>query len=239
MNIKQIALLYLLCSAFITTATAQKYKFEIGTEGGLVYTKYKIKDPQKNLQNVPCQSGIGGINFRINTQKQKWFYEIAFLAMEYTDGLKLKQQNSWFTSNSDAVIMFSLRAGYNFKLDKNFSIIPLIGLAPVIKTLNQDGGEGYYEEGNSSFNSLYHYTRIEIDKNIFMLLQGGIGIEYRFAKKLKFSAAFNYYQGFTNNAIYDINYQINTDPVQTANMYGKGTFVNYQAGLKFLFCRQK
>jgi hypothetical protein len=228
---KKLALLSLpLLLAFTLTA---QHRFEIGIEGGPIYCYYKISESQNNLENVPCVSGLGGINFRYNTKK-KIFLEAAVLLSEYTDGIKLKQQSGYLTGNHDEVLFIPLRVGYPVKIAKNISLVPSIGLTTAVKTLSQDGSSSYYDEINSNGIISYQYTFRNLGKDIFFLLNGNASIEWTFSRHFKALAGVNYYHGLSEHSIADIKYQVNSQPQQSGLLISKGSFLGYIFGVKYL-----
>lgn len=229
---KKTALLSIMLLLVSYLVTAQG-KYEIGVEGGITMDKYKIKDANNNLGNVPCVSGIGGINFRINNRKN-FFYEMALLKKEYTDGLKMKQEDGYTVTNSDEVILLPLRLGYYFPLSKHFTIVPAIGIVPAYKTLDQQGVSSSQYTPNTVWSTGYTYTTRAMRSDFYSLAQGGLSLECKCFKRIKLSFATNYYQGLSKIAIYDIKYKIDNGPIQQAWMYGKGSFINYNFGIKYL-----
>ncbi len=225
-------MVFLLMSNFLTA----QHKYEIGFEGGIALDKYKIIDGAENLKNVPCVSGLGGITVRIN-HMEKVFFEISLLKKEYTEGLKLEQESGYSTTSADEAILMAFRLGYPFKISNHFTIAPIIGIVPGYKSLNQLGFSSSEYEANTVWPTGYNYwTRAS--KDVFALVQGGLVFEFKCFKLLKISFATNYYQGLSNMAIYDIEYKTNNSPIQTALMYGKGSFMNYNFGIRYLLNKQ-
>jgi hypothetical protein len=221
-------------SILVSSSLFAQHKYEIGIEGGLTFIKYKIKDAGGNMRTGPCVSALPGINVRMNT-KNKFFGEVAVAMMEYTDGMKLKQQEVWGVSNSDEILMVPFRFGYSLKLFDKLSLAPVIGISGAIKTTNYDGTSATYEPWYRNPPTYWIYHRRDLQKNIFFLAQGGLALEYQLLKHWKTTLGFNYYQGLTDHAIYDIEYAIKSGPKQYATMYGKGSFTNLQLGIKYLF----
>lgn len=208
-------------------------KFEIGIEGGLSNYYYSIEEQQNNLKSTPNISGFGGINFRVNSKK-KYFGEIAVILTEYTDGVKLKQQLGYVTSNHDEVLLIPIRLGRPFFISKTLSFVPGIGVAPAFKTLSQDGSGTIYSESNGNSNSMYHYTFRNNGKDFFLLINANAIVEWTIKNKMKALAGVNYYKGFTEISVADITYQINNEPSQAGLLIGKGTFIGYSIGLKYI-----
>lgn len=189
---------------------------------------YQINDAGNNLQNVPCVSGFGGVNFRLNS-KRKHFLELAILMKENTIGLKLKQHAGTLTTNHDQLLLIPLRFGYPFNLSKKISFVINAGTTAVYKTFTSEGG-AVVAEGNNQ----YENKARALDKDFYFLINGGGAMEWKFWKKLKFSAGVNYFQGLTKTSIGDITYQVNAQPVQKAEIIGRGTFLGYTFGLRYL-----
>lgn len=218
---------------FVCYNVNAQQRFEIGVEGGPSKYYYEIQETQNNLEKVPANNGFGGVNFRYNSRKE-FFLEMGFLLTEYTVGLKLKQHSGYLTGNHDEVLFIPLRFGYPLPITKNISFVPSIGFTTAIKTLNQDGGFTSYEEGNSNGNNRYEYKFREIGKDLFFLVNGNASIEWKFARRLKAATGLSYYQGVSKISVADIRYKLTNESEQTGLLIGKGTFLGYTFGLKYL-----
>jgi len=207
-------------------------KFEIGIEGGVSQYFYSIVETQNNLKNTPNISGFGGVNFRLNSNK-KFFGEVGFILTEYTEGIKLRQELGYITSNHDGVLIIPFRFGRPFLIAKCLSFVPSVGMALAIKTSSQDGSSSSYRESVGNTSLMYDYTFRRNGKDLFFLMNGNAMFEWEFKNKMKVLAGVNYYQGFTKVSVADISYKINNEPMQAGLLIGKGTFIGYSIGLKY------
>lgn len=226
----------LLCAVIlslsISTLFAQ-YRFEIGVEGGPINCYYQIKEPLKNLKNVPCVSGFGGATIRF-TRSKEYFFETGVLFSEYTVGLKLKQQTGIVTGNHDAVMFIPFRIGHIFDLSKRFSIVPSAGITTTIKTMSQDGSYTTYTEGTPGGLSSYEYRFRENSNKVYALANGNIAAEYQFYKQFKFTAGAGYYPGVSKNNTADIQYTVPSAPPQSGQLISRGSFLAYTFSVKYM-----
>gem|GEM_PF-5594464 len=220
----------LLCSL---SALAQQ-RFEVGIEGAVTNVKYKFNDPGDNLRPVAAVSGMAGINFRYNLRKP-FFLEAALLVTEYAEGMKLKQQSFSGYSNSDLVMLLPLRVGFYLPVYKSIAITPLVGVAPAIKLVNENGASSSV---NSTSNTYYEYSSRMLNKDVFMLMQGGIGLQWSLLKRIRAGLSANYYYGLQTHKVFDVQYRVNGGAIQQAIVEGKGSQLSYQLSLRYAFGRK-
>jgi hypothetical protein len=235
MIVKRALLLFFSIISVYSSLCQTQYEF--GIEGGFADDKYKVSDQNGNLITIPCISGIAGISFRWYSNK-KLFYEIAALAKQYNTGFALKQQSSNVTNNAYTALMLPLRAGYNLNLSERVSLVPVLGVAPVVKISGKEGSSGSLYETNSVAEIEWHYTTRPLNRNFYALVQGGLGLEFNpfTFPGLKFSISANYYyQWLKTVSLLDIDYKINNGAVQKGNLSGKGRFLNGSIGVKYAF----
>jgi hypothetical protein len=219
-------LLTVLLAAFL--AAGAQHRFEVGVEGGPLFTQYTLIDPGNKLATTSCVSGYGGINFRFNT-KDNYFLEVGLLATEHWAGFKIRN-GSTLKKNSDAVLLLPVRFGYEVELTKNISLVPVAGFSPVIKTLSQDGSTGSL---NTPDITLSHTAR-EMNKDFYLLLLAGAAVEVTTGSNIKLGFGSTYYRGLTRIVIWDIQYQKSGDQTRTANLISKGGFTSGQVSVKYL-----
>jgi hypothetical protein len=135
-------------------------------------------------------------------------------------------------------MMVPLRVGYNLYLSERLSLAPVLGLAPVLKISSKEGSSGSLYERNSVAEIEWHYTTRPLNRDIYALIQGGLGLEcnpFTFPA-LKFSISANYYyQWLKTVSLLDIDYKINNGAVQKGNLSGKGRFLSCSIGVKYAF----
>ena len=224
---------FLILPFIFTVSSYSQYRFEIGGEGGPSSDFYKIVDSGNNLETIPCASGFGGVIVRLNSKK-KYFVEMGVLAKEYTIGLKLSQQSSYLTNNHFEILFVPLRFGYPLALSRKLSFTPHAGITPVIKTFKEGGSLNSNVETNSTGSLKYEYTSRAMNKNLFMLINGGAAVEWKFWRQLKFAAGINYYKGLTEVSVADVKYQINSEPEKSGQLVSEGSFLAYTFGIRYL-----
>ena len=226
---------------FILSANAQKKKhpfrqFEIGGEGGFTIDYLTVRDPAGNLlssSGLVLGSGIGGPRIRRYINKNI-FIEAAFLWKENTFGFYFKQQpdyGGWGTNGSQT-FMIPIRAGYELSLSKKVSLNTTAGIVPSFITLH--GGSYGYGTSNPG-NISYSYEMRNEYKKTYITIQPGISLSHLIRKRIRFSYGVNYYHGLSDAELYDVSYRINNGPVQNAVIAHRGSFINYNGSLSYLF----
>jgi hypothetical protein len=217
----------------LTFVSAAQQRFEFGIEGGPINCYYSFKETSNHLESVPCVNGYGGINCRYNSRK-RLFGELGILKAEYTKGFKVKEELGYSTSNHDEVLLFPVRLGYLMSLSKKLTVASTIGITTGIKTLNQDRSYGS-SIGSSNSNSFqYNYRFRQMGKDVYTMLNGGVAVEWRFLKRIKFSTGINYFGGLSRISVADVQYRVNADPPQTGEWIGKGSFMAISFGFKYM-----
>jgi hypothetical protein len=230
-----IGTLLIILALFSSFTSFSQFRYAIGVEAGLSDDKYRVSDRNGNLITIPCISGVAGINFRMNPD-DKLFYEVAFLAKQYTTGFALKQQSSNVGNDAFVALLIPVRAGYHLNFSDRLSFVPLIGLSPAFKISGKEGVAGSFFEKNQVAEVEWHFTTRSLKRDFYALVQGGLGLEYTplLFPNLKLALSTNYYyQWLSTVNILDINYKINNGRVQQGNLFGKGRFLNLSAGVRY------
>jgi hypothetical protein len=226
---KKILLLYsLLLISFCATA---QHKYDIGLEGGFLFQRYKLNDPAGQLQkrrNQPTPNGIGAIALQVNTPHHLVYKVVAgFYVINYN--YELKTQDYFYPKGITEQFFLMGNVGYSLPLGKKLAIIPLAGAALNFQTI-YDGNQ-YYD---------FPYTtgvevKSETPSVVFPTINGSLELQYAISKRTKLLLGGNYMAGITNRATHTISYKENGGPIHYASMTSKGSFLYFNAGIRYGF----
>jgi hypothetical protein len=236
----QTRILFSLLAFFLSCSCFSQGKYEIGAEGGITFDYYKINDPKNLLTTVPCISGGGGVSFRQNGNKN-FFYEAALFYRETSFGYKYKYESGYSVTNGDNLFSVPLRVGYYVHVSRKFMVSPVVGIAPSFVTFSaQSGGEELYTNNGTTVHITYQQR--DLQKDFFVLMQGGLSIDFIITKAIRFSVNPTYYAGTSDISAYDVHYNI-TNIVGTtqgdAVITGKGSYLAWNVGIRYMLPRKK
>ncbi len=234
-------LLPLFIIILISLNTNAQY-FEIGASGGLTFNTYKFKPQNAPFRKTFSPGGDAGISLRYTCIK-RYIIELGAYAYTNTKGYGLDARDmGYFISGEDAIVFIPLNIGYQFLLSKKYDIVPFIGASIQFITQNNEGssGGGYIEDQNTGqiITGYEDYRRL-LGKKSFFTANIGFSIERKIGKKFKIVFTPTYYQGLSKYAIYDINYKIDNGPMQYATLEDKGSFLNFNLGVKYRLTKYK
>ncbi|MGZ5286302.1 MAG: outer membrane beta-barrel protein [Flavisolibacter sp.] len=209
-------------------------RFELGIEFGATNDQYDFNDPGGHLRNISAVSGSGGLNFRLNLNK-KLFIETALIFRNSQFGFRFQSEQGGRVTNQDELLMLPIRAGYNLHLSEKIKLGPVIGIAPVYKMhTGSTAASGGFNNNNTTV--FYSYTEKNVGKDVFLLLQGGLSIDYIFSGKWRLSFNPNYYYGFKTINIHEMDYSVTTPSgfkVSKSFINGYGSFIHYNFGIRY------
>lgn len=225
--------LLLAFALFYTTGNTQQKKFkhyEFGGEGGLTIDYLNIKDPDDYIRSSHyLTSGLGGPKLR-RYWSEKWFTEAAILFKENTFGIRLRN-GSDVTFNDSKIVMIPIRAGIKWKLSPKLNLSLITGVAPTFTQIFQDGSSGINYPGEISLT----YAKRDNYKKTYVTVQSGVHLSHLIKKRISLETGLNYYMGFNTVETTDVNYTTNNGISNNAEIIRKGSFINYNLGVAYIF----
>ena len=224
----------ILIFSLATSSLLAQSKFEVGVEFGATNDLYDFNDPGDHLKKTSLASGSGGVNFRYNL-KRNFFLEAAILYRESQFGFRFQSQQGSTATNQDELFMLPVRAGYYIHLSDKIKLSPVAGIAPVYRTFaGSFGASGAYNSNNTTV--FYSYTGKDVDRDFFLLLQGGLSLDYIFSGKWRLSFNPNFYYGFKTINIHEMDYTVtspNNFRVSKSFINGYGSMLQYNFGVRY------
>jgi len=222
----------------LTNSYAQR-KTYLGIEGSVGKDIYHVTDNGNELSIWGLATTWG---FNISQEIYKNFsIETGIFSKEYGFNVKLKSEMGFSETNSMAAFIIPLRCTYKINLLKHtIFLVPTVGANFCI---NYDYYQGATDTSKSSWGYSYtitngdtighsYFLRDQFSKN-FILLQTGLGIEFKLFKTADVCLNFNYYTGFKKIILADVKYNTASSMNQTANAYSKGGFWNIGLSIKY------
>lgn len=209
-------------------------RYEVGLEGGFLFQQYKLSDPGTNLEKkkptYALPNGIGAFSLQVNTHK-KWVYRVSvgLYAINYNYDLKTID-NSGNARDYDENLFLMGSVGYAVSMGKRFSLIPLIGLAANVRTM-EGTIRSYYDV---PYTTGYQFDRVPTN-TLFGTANGKLDLVYRTNKRLLFSLSGNYMLGLSDRVIHQINYKIDNGSMQYASVVSRGSFLYFTTGVRYQF----
>jgi len=231
---RKISALLIFAILFTLSINAQKRffkQFEIGAEGGPTLDYLTVRDPAGNLEaKYGLVNGTGGPKIRGYLDRH-FFVEAAFLWKGNSFGLRFKQVYRSWSTNASRSFMIPVRVGYGFNFSKKISLNVTAGIVPSF-IIFHGGANGF---GTTYPAISYSYQMRDEYKKTYVTIQPGISFSHLIKKRIKFSYGVNYYHGLSDVELYDVSYSINNGPVQNAIIANRGSFINYNLGLSYVF----
>jgi hypothetical protein len=215
-------------------------KTYLGVEVGPKFEIYDYTDNGDGLYTKPFFfSPIWGVTLG-QELNQTFMLETGFYVNDYGESFRIEGDWGASYSASNAILAFQvparLKARINLLKDK-LSIVPSVGFTLAINNDYESSGAGssFTTSSNPQFNDS---TRTEYISNynlqrIYGLVEGGIGLEYKFKNSMIMYLSGSYLAGFKPVVDLDVTYRINDEPAQTANVFSDGSYYNVVVGLKY------
>lgn len=99
------------------------------------------------------------------------------------------------------------------------------------KLEKSQGGYGSWEPNGDTI-TIYENVKV-VNKTSFFLLEAGLSTELRISKSFMISVLANYQFGFNTVAEVDINYTINSSPIETGKLSTEGSNMQFLLGMKY------
>ncbi len=216
----------------IVIANTSKAQGELYLGAEVAYSAeiFKHSDPSKFSKKASLNAALWGINLRLMVSK-KLFVETGAFTRIYKMGLNFNEEVERIATDR-SVLILPLRAGVRIPVLKDaISFTPLAGVALCLA----DVGHAYTFDGQFSYNGTqinYDFTP-QYSSQTFAMVQGGIGIDFRVAKRALITACGNYYSGLTKMMIQHIRYSVNNGPEMRATSISRGNFYSIGIGFRY------
>jgi len=99
------------------------------------------------------------------------------------------------------------------------------------KLVDSQWGYGSWKPNGDTI-TVYEDVKV-VNKTSFLLLEAGLSTEIKITKSLMISVLANYQFGFNNVAEADINYTINSSPIETGKLSTEGSNMQFLLGMKY------
>jgi len=218
------------CICLLTSVVSQAQSHTyIGSEVAYSEDIFHMDDPGGYLKRAPLSAALWGVNIR-HVMLQHLFVETGLYSRGYKQGIMFKNEMGT-TSTDRSATMIPFRIGGRFPFFKEaIAVCPVVGYTLALAS----EGQTLKVEADNSFDGTrvqYIYTLQYVSQS-FSLLQAGLGVDIRLARKVLLSINSNYYSGLNKTLIQHISYSVNNGANNNATAYTKGSFYTVGIGIR-------
>lgn len=228
---KQLTLSVVLVICGVTVASAQT-KTYFGLEASIFSDRSIIYDNGEWLESAIMTDPMGGGHVRQEVGKD-FFWEAGVVVKPYWRGYNFKSFIVPVLSVNYFSWLIPLRAGKMIDLhhDKIF-LVPVIGYSLGIQPQMQLRQSSGVRRFNGNLITYADRENGNVSRQ-FSLVQAGVGVEFKFFRRLLWSINTNYYKGFNTITRIDITYSVNGGAPTTGTATAKGDFWSVGTALRY------
>lgn len=208
-------------------------KTYLGFEAALANDIYKItSDNGGYLKSIPLHSGTWGFHIRQEVETQL-FLESGFMIKFYQEGVGFTPILYNGSSSGDPSWLIPFRLGYKINVSKNnIHIAPILGYVFGINPpFGYGASYGTYSSGTTTIN--FQILESPNVSRYFSLIQTGLALEFKLFNSIIFSLYGNYFSGFNQITILNVDYTVNSSSDYTGTAESKGQFWDIGGAIKY------
>lgn len=217
---------------FSRLALAQQNTF-LGLEGAFCRDLYIIEDNGNILVGVPLNTALWGINL-MHEINGRAFAEIGLFSKSYWEGFGFRNIPVYGTNDAFNAVMASLKLGYRFKLVRQFSLVPAVGITVGVNTSTQlasGGGSGKIVSNGNTIE--YDFDENDNVARTFVMAHPSVTIETALLNTFVLGICVSRPFGFNRANQLDISYTINNSSPITAKAVNRGDYWSVGLSLKY------